>query len=101
VSSTERRTQGQDGAIRSDGDAAKAVSEWARSRTHDDVGAIVDAVFSLAQAAPEHFGGLAEDARRLLEAEADRQAGNRAALVALAGLLERTAAGLRQASQHI
>jgi hypothetical protein len=81
--------------------AARAVAAWVHRKTPDELGTLVDSIWSLGRAAPDWSPELAEHARALMEiglnGEVDPH--DPRAVVALAELLDRAAGTLRSAAR--
>lgn len=81
--------------------AAEAVAAWVHSKSPDELGTLVDSVWSLGRAAPDWTPELVEHARGLMETGLNGEADPRdpRPLVGLADLLERAAGTLRTAAR--
>jgi len=79
--------------------AARSIAAWVHRETPDELGTLVDSIWSLAKAAP--IPELADHARSLMEhgLNGEQSAGDPKTLVALAALLEDAAGTLRAAAR--
>ncbi len=82
-------------------DAARAIAEWAHTRTPDELGTLADSIWSLARAAPDWTPELADHARGIMELGLNGEGDTRdpKPLLAIAALLEDAAGTLRRAAR--